>query len=204
MASITKILAFAGSSRSDSFNKKLVKVAAEGARGAGAEVTFIDLRDYPMPIYDGDLETQEGLPENAKKLKKIFLEHHGLLVSSPEYNSSISALLKNAIDWVSRPVPGESPLACFDKKVVGLMAASPGALGGLRGLVTVRSIFGNIKCTVIPEQVAVAKANEAFAEDGTMKDEKQQSAIKNIGAQVATVASKLHGTELKQLTETKK
>ncbi|RTL41447.1 MAG: NADPH-dependent oxidoreductase [Candidatus Melainabacteria bacterium] len=203
MASITKILAFAGSSRSDSFNKKLVKVAAEGARGAGAEVTFIDLRDYPMPIYDGDLETQEGLPENAKKLKKIFLEHHGLLVSSPEYNSSISALLKNAIDWVSRPVPGESPLACFDKKVVGLMAASPGALGGLRGLVTVRSIFGNIKCTVIPEQVAVAKANEAFAEDGTMKDEKQQSAIKNIGAQVATVASKLHGTELKQLTETK-
>ena len=203
MASITKILAFAGSSRSDSFNKKLVKVAAEGARDAGAEVTFIDLRDYPMPIYDGDLETQEGLPENAKKLKKIFLEHHGLLVSSPEYNSSISALLKNAIDWVSRPVPGESPLACFDKKVVGLMAASPGALGGLRGLVTVRSIFGNIKCTVIPEQVAVAKANEAFAEDGTMKDEKQQSAIKNIGAQVATVASKLHGTELKQLTETK-
>jgi chromate reductase, NAD(P)H dehydrogenase (quinone) len=203
MASITKILAFAGSSRSDSFNKKLVKVAAEGARDAGAEVTFIDLRDYPMPIYDGDLETQEGLPENAKKLKKIFLEHHGLLVSSPEYNSSISALLKNAIDWVSRPVPGESPLACFDNKVVGLMAASPGALGGLRGLVTVRSIFGNIKCTVIPEQVAVAKANEAFAEDGTMKDEKQQSAIKNIGAQVATVASKLHGTELKQLTETK-
>lgn len=204
MASITKILAFAGSSRSDSFNKKLVKVAAEGARGAGAEVTFIDLRDYPMPIYDGDLETQEGLPENAKKLKKIFLEHHGLLVSSPEYNSSISALLKNAIDWVSRPVPGESPLACFDKKVVGLMAASPGALGGLRGLVTVRSIFGNIKCTVIPEQVAVAKANEAFAEDGTMKDEKQQASVKNIGAQVATVASKLHGTELKQLTETMK
>jgi len=203
MASVTKILAFAGSSRSDSFNKKLVKVAAEGAREAGAEVNFIDLRDYPMPIYDGDLETQEGLPENAKKLKKIFLEHHGLLVSSPEYNSSISALLKNAIDWVSRPVPGESPLACFDKKVVGLMAASPGALGGLRGLVTVRSIFGNIKCTVIPEQVAVAKANEAFAEDGTMKDEKQQSAIKNIGAQVATVASKLHGTELKQLTESK-
>lgn len=204
MASITKILAFAGSSRSDSFNKKLVKVAAEGAREAGAEVTFIDLRDYPMPIYDGDLEAQEGLPENAKKLKKIFLEHHGLLVSSPEYNSSISALLKNAIDWVSRPVPGESPLACFDKKVVGLMAASPGMLGGLRGLVTVRSIFANINCMVIPEQVAVAKTGEAFNDNGSLRDERQEKSVKNIGAQAAIVSSKLHGTELKkQVASTK-
>jgi len=204
MASVTKILAFAGSSRVDSFNKKLVKVAAEGAREAGAEVTYIDLRDLPMPIYDGDLEAKDGIPENAKKLKKLFLEHQGLLIASPEYNSSISALLKNAIDWVSRPEQGEKPLACFDQKVAGLMAASPGALGGLRGLVTVRSILGNIKCTVIPEQVAVSKANEAFNENGTMKDEKQEKSVRNIGAQVAQVASKLHGTELKQLTEAQK
>ena len=200
---ITKILAFAGSSRIDSFNKKLVKVAAEGAREAGAEVTFIDLRDYPMPMYDGDLESKDGLPENAKKLKKIFLEHQGLLISSPEYNSSISALLKNTIDWVSRPEHGEAPLACYDQKVVGLMAASPGLLGGLRGLVTVRSIFGNIKCTVIPEQVEVAKAGEAFNENGSLKDEKQEKSVKNIGAQVAIVSSKLHGTELKQLAQKK-
>lgn len=203
MPSITKVLAFAGSSRTDSFNKKLVKVAAEGAREAGAEVTFIDLRDYSMPIYDGDLEANEALPENAKKLKKIFLEHHGLLISSPEYNSSISALLKNAIDWVSRPEPGEAQLACYDQKVVGLMAASPGMLGGLRGLVTVRSIFSNIKCIVIPEQVAVAKAGEAFNDNGGLKNEKEEKSVKNIGAQVAIVSSKLHGTELKQLASTK-
>ncbi|HEY9676876.1 MAG TPA: NAD(P)H-dependent oxidoreductase [Drouetiella sp.] len=199
MASVTKILAFAGSGRKDSFNKKLVKVAAEGAREAGAEVTVIDLADYPMPIYDGDLESSEGLPENAKKLKQIFLEHQGLLVASPEYNSSISPLLKNAIDWVSRPEPGQPPLVCYDMKVVGLMAASPGLLGGLRGLVTVRSIFGSIKCTVIPEQVAVSKAGDAFNADGTLKDEKQSASVKNIGARVAEFASKLHGTELKQV-----
>lgn len=204
MASVTKILAFAGSSRVDSFNKKLVKVAAEGAREAGAEVTFVDLKEYPMPIYDGDLEAKEGVPENAKKLKKLFLENHGLLIASPEYNSSISALLKNAIDWVSRPEQGEAQLACFDQKVAGLMSASPGLLGGLRGLVTVRSILGNIKCTVIPEQVAVSKAGEAFNENGSLKDEKQEKSVRNIGAQVAKVASKLHGTELKQLTEAQK
>lgn len=201
MASVTKILAFAGSSRVDSFNKKLVKVAAEGAREAGAEVTFIDLRDYPMPIYDGDLEAKEGIPENAKKLKKIFLDHQALLIASPEYNSSISGLLKNTIDWVSRPEPGEAQLAAYDKKVCGLMAASPGLLGGLRGLVTVRSILGNIKCIVIPEQVAVAKAGDAFNDNGSLKDEKQEKSVRNIGAQVAIAASRLHGTELKQLAQ---
>lgn len=201
--SATKILAFAGSLRTDSFNKKLVKVAAEGARAEGAEVTFIDLRDYPLPIYDGDLEAKDGIPENAKKLKKIFLEHQGLLIASPEYNSAISGLLKNTIDWVSRPEPGEKQLACFDQKVAGLMAASPGAFGGLRGLVSVRSILGNIKVTVIPEQVALSKANEAFGEGGKINDEKQDQAVRNIGARVAQFCSRLHGTELKQLSTSK-
>src|SRR5262249_29719722 len=102
-----RILAFAGSTRRDSFNKKLAGIAADGARAAGAEVTFIDLRDYPLPLYDGDLEAEKGLPEQAQRLKKLFLDHDGLLISSPEYNSSISGVLKNTIDWVSRPVPGE-------------------------------------------------------------------------------------------------
>ncbi len=203
MASVTRILAFAGSTRKDSFNKKLVKVAADGAREAGAEVTFVDLHDLPLPLYDGDLEAKDGIPENAKKLKKMMLEHQGLLIASPEYNSSISGVLKNTIDWISRPEPGEKPLACFDQKVAGLLSASPGALGGLRGLVHVRSILGNIKVTVIPDQVAVSKAHEAFNEDGTMKDEKQQQSVRNIGSQVANVAAKLHGTELKQLSETR-
>src|SRR3954469_3729847 len=100
-----RILAFAGSLRRDSFNKKLVKIAAHGARAAGADVTEIDLKELPLPVYDGDLETAEGLPQNAKKLKELFVAHQGLLIASPEYNSSISAALKNVIDWVSRPAP---------------------------------------------------------------------------------------------------
>lgn len=197
MAAKPKLLAFAGSLRKDSFNKKILKVAIAGAEDAGADVTFVDLKDYPMPIYDGDLEASEGLPENAKKLKEIFLQHQGLLIASPEYNSSISAALKNAIDWVSRPVEGQPPLACFDGKVAGLLAASPGALGGLRGLVTVRSILGNIKCLVVPEQVAVPKVNEAFNADGTMKDSKLEASIRRVGAVVAETTAKLH--ELKTL-----
>ncbi len=187
-----KILAFAGSARTGSFNKQLVRVAAGGARAAGAEVTVLDLRDLPMPLYDGDLEARDGLPENAKLFKQQLLAHHGLLISSPEHNSSISALLKNAIDWASRAAPGEAPLACFAGKVAGLVSASPGALGGLRGLVHVRAILGNIRVLVVPEQVAVSKADAAFGDDGALKDPKQQAAVEGVGAAVARLLAKLH------------
>lgn len=133
-----KILAFAGSTRSDSFNKKLIKVAVNGAIDVGVEATFIDLRDFLMPLYDGDLEQREGLPANTRKLKDLMLIHQGFLISSPEYNSSISGVLKNTIDWTSRQTGGESPLACYKGKIGGLMSASPGGLGGLRGLVHIR------------------------------------------------------------------
>lgn len=194
--STPKILAFAGSLRAESFNKKLVKIAAEGARKAGAEVTFLDLRDLPMPIFDEDLEKKDGLPANARKLKDVMLAHQGFLISSPEYNSSISAALKNAIDWASRPTTGpdgkpEKPLECFAGKVAGLMAASPGALGGLRGLVHVRMILGNIQVTVLPDQVAVMKAHEAFDERGGLKDAKQHAMVEGIGAKVAHTVLKL-------------
>ena len=188
-----RILVFAGSTRTGSFNKMLVKIAADGARSAGAEVTEIDLRDYSLPLYDGDLEEKEGLPANARKLKDIFFAHQGLLISSPEYNSSISGVLKNAIDWVSRPAPNESPLQAFDGKVAALMSASPGALGGLRGLVTVRSILGNIRVIVLPDQVAVPKAHEAFAEDGRLKDEKQHASVAQLGVNVAKLLGKIVG-----------
>jgi NAD(P)H-dependent FMN reductase len=191
MAFMPKILAFAGSTRTDSYNKRLVKIAAAGARAAGAEVTLIDLRDFPLPLFDGDLEAREGLPPNGRKLKDLFLAHHGLLIAAPEYNSSITAVLKNAIDWVSRPVPGEAPLACFDGTVACLMSASPGALGGLRGLVHVRAILGNIKVLVLPDQIAVSKANEAFNPDGSLKDPKQQAAVEGLGAELARVVAKL-------------
>ncbi len=193
MTGAPRILAFAGSTRTESFNKKLVRIAAEGARRAGAEVTLIDLRDYALPLFDEDLEAREGLHPNERKLKDFFLAHQGLLLSCPEYNSSISGVLKNAIDWVSRPVAGQPPLECFIGKVAALMSASPGALGGLRGLVTVRSILGNIKVIVLPEQVAVVKAHEAFSVDGSLKDPKQQAAVENLGATLARTLAKLSG-----------
>jgi len=186
-----KILAFAGSTRTDSFNKKLVKIAATGAMEGGADVTVIDLRDFTMPLYDGDLEQQQGLPSNAKKLKDLMLSHQGLLISAPEYNSSISGVLKNTIDWVSRPSAGEESLACFKGKVAGIMSASPGGLGGLRGLVHVRAILENISVLVIPDQIAVGKAHEVFNADGTLKDKKQEDQVKRIGSSVAKLLLKI-------------
>ncbi|HEV2193538.1 MAG TPA: NAD(P)H-dependent oxidoreductase [Nitrosopumilaceae archaeon] len=188
-----KILAFAGSTRINSYNKKLVKIASTGATEAGADVTVIDLRDFPMPIYDGDLEQKDGLPSNARKLKDLMLSHQGFLISSPEYNSSISAVFKNTIDWASRPSEGEIPLACFKNKVAGIMSTSPGMLGGLRGLVHVRSILGNIGVIVMPDQIAIAKAHEAFNEDDSLKDKKQEDQVKKIGANVAKILLKLNG-----------
>ena len=187
-----KILAFAGSTRTDSFNKKLVKISTLGAIEAGADVTVIDLRDFKMPIYDEDLERQEGLPSNVRTLKDLMLAHHGFLISSPEYNSSISGVLKNTIDWTSRQSDGESPLACFKDKVSGVMSASPGGLGGLRGLVHVRAILENIGVLVIPNQVAISKAHEAFNLDGTMKNEKQEQQVKKIGADLTQMLLKLN------------
>jgi chromate reductase len=188
-----KIIAFAGSTRTDSFNKKLVKIASTGATEAGADVTVVDLRDFPMPIYDSDLEQRDGLPSNARKLKDLMLTHQGFLISSPEYNSSISAVFKNTIDWASRQSKEEIPLACFKNKIAGIMSASPGMLGGLRGLVHVRSILENIGVIVMPDQIAIAKAHEAFNEDGTLKDKKQEDQVKKIGASVAKILLKLNG-----------
>jgi NAD(P)H-dependent FMN reductase len=188
-----RILAFAGSLRRDSFNKKLVPIAAKGAREAGAEVTLIDLKAFPLPVFDQDLEAEQGMPENGKKLKQLFIDHDGLLIAAPEYNSSITAVLKNAIDWVSRPAPGEPSLVAFRGKVATLMSASPGALGGLRGLVHVRSILGNIGVIVLPEQIAVAKAPEALNPDGSLKDPKQQAGIERLGHTLASFLLKLKG-----------
>lgn len=191
-SSTPKILALAGSTRSGSYNKKLVKIALQGAKAAGVDGTFLDLRELPLPLYDGDLEEQEGLPANARKLKELFLSHQGLLIASPEYNSSISGVLKNAIDWASRPVDGEPPLACFKGKVCSIMSTSTGALGGLRGLVTVRSILGNIGVIVLPDQVAIPKASDAFNEQDQLKDAKHQASIEALGASVARMLIKLN------------
>jgi len=186
-----RIIGFAGSTRDKSFNKILVRAALNAAQAAGAEVTFIDLRDLALPLYDEDLESKSGAPDGAKRLKDLMRPAHGLLIASPEYNSSVSASLKNAIDWASRPEPGQPPLACFTGKVAGLLAASPGALGGLRGLVHLRAILGNIGVIVLPQQVAVMKAADAFNEAGTLKDEKQQASVVALAAAVVSTSAKL-------------
>jgi len=191
MSKAPRILAFAGSTRKDSFNKKLVQIAANGARAAGAETTIIDLKDFPLPLFDEDLEAAQGSPEAARKLKKLMIEHDGFLISAPEYNSSISAVLKNAIDWASRPAPQEPPLIAFKGKAAVLMSASPGALGGLRGLVHVRAILGNIGVIVLPDQIAVSKAHESFAPDGSLKDTSQQAGIEGLGRTLASFVAKL-------------
>ncbi len=180
-----RILAFAASLREASFNRKLVAIAAQGARAAGAEVTLLDLRDLPMPIYDGDLEKQQGLPANAKAFKRLLIEHHGLLVASPEYNSQMPALLKNSIDWASRTEPGDTPMLAFRGKVAAVTSASPGALAGLRSQTLVRSLLAYLGMIVVPTQIGVARANEAFDESGRLKDEKQQAAVEALGAEVA-------------------
>jgi NAD(P)H-dependent FMN reductase len=188
-----RILAFAGSARTGSLNKKLVRVAAARTRQAGAELTEIDLRDFPMPLYDGDLESAEGPPEHATRLRSLMAEHDGFLIACPEYNSSITPLLKNTIDWISRPVEGEPPLVAFRGKCVALLAASPGRLGGLRGLVTVRSILGNLGVFVLPDQLAVPHARRAFAEDGSLADEGLGKKIDALVATLVDTTRKLGG-----------
>lgn len=186
-----RILAFAGSARAGSVNKKLAAFAAGAARAAGGEVTLVDLRDFPMPLYDGDLEAASGLPENVRKVKALFLAHDGLLLACPEYNSSVTPLLKNTLDWVSRPAPGEGSLASFEGKVAALVAASPGALGGLRGLVHVRSILGNVGVLVLPAQIAVGKAHEALEPDGRPKDAEQAAAVEKLAGQLVQTVARL-------------
>ncbi len=187
-----KILAFAGSSRKHSYNKKLVAIAARAAAEAGADVTLVDLADYPAPIFDQDLEQEQGMPERAGAFKKLLVEHDGFLIASPEYNSAFSPLLKNMIDWASRKErEDEPPLLAYKGKVAAIMAASPGALGGLRGLVFLRLLLSNIGVTVLPAQQAIAKAGQAFAADGSLADLGQEQAVRSLGTQLAETIDRL-------------
>ncbi len=183
---MVKILAIGGSLRRGSFNKKLAKLAAAGAMKAGAQVTIVDLANYPLPLYNQDVEDESGLPENAKKLKKLFIDHDGFLFSSPEYNSSISGVFKNVIDWVSRPEDADpAPLIAFKGKIASIMSASPSYLGGLRGLVTLRSILSNINVLVLPEQLTIPHANKAFNESGQLIDPAKLGKAMQMGERLA-------------------
>lgn len=182
-----KVLAFAGSARRDSLNKQLARAAADRAQHAGLDVTWIDLRDYPMPLYDGDLEAEQGIPENARKLRALLDEHQGLIVVSPEYNSFITPLMKNTLDWISRRDGGIDGLASFRNKVALVMSASPGGFGGMRSLALIRQLLSHLGVTVLPDQLALPRAHEAFDDKGALKDEQMQKRLDGMVKRLAMV-----------------
>lgn len=165
-----KILVLSGSARSGSLNSKLAALAAKKLAIHDAAVTHISLKDYPLPIYDGDLEDADGAPENARKLKALFVDHDGIFLACPEYNAGITPLLKNALDWVSRVKdPGEA----FRTKIIALGAASPGGFGGMRGLIGTRTILEvGLGAMVLPQMASVPKAGAAFDDKGDLADER--------------------------------
>lgn len=183
----------AGSLRKGSFNKKLAKAAIDPIEKAGGKALYVDLADYQMPLYDADLEAESGLPDKAKELKKLLAASNGILIASPEYNGSITGVLKNTIDWLSRQEDdNEPPLAAFKGKVAALASASPGALGGLRGLVHVRAILGNIGVLVMPSQLAISKAYQAFDDGGALKDEAEIEKLSTLVTELVATARKLN------------
>lgn len=175
------ILCFAGSSRNDSFNKKIARLMANEATELGTAATFIDLQDYELPLYNGDLEATAGLPEAAIRLQALFESHDGLLIASPEYNGFFSPLLKNTIDWLSRPDPArdDKPLP-FANKVAGIVAASPGGFGGLRGLVPLRQQLAALGVTVVGRQLAIPSAHEKLTPDGQLSDAQVSQQLKEV------------------------
>lgn len=187
-----RILAFSGSLRKNSLNQLLAACVADGAIAAGADVTLVSLRDFPLPVFDEDLEKETGKPESAHALKRLFTKHHGLIIASPEYNSSVTAALKNAIDWVSRAdLPNEAPLSALSGKTAVLCSASPGSLGGIRGLVHIRSILGNIGITVLPDQLALSNASSAFSPEGSLIDDSMKQRAHSLGSGLAHHLTKL-------------
>jgi NAD(P)H-dependent FMN reductase len=175
MADSPKILVFAGSARRDSQNKKLAARAAAIAKGHGAAVTLIDLADYDAPIYSGDIESASGLPETMRQLKAQFASHDGFLISTPEYNGHVPPLLINCFSWASRAENEERSMVAFAGKKAGLMAASPGRLGGIRVLPRLRSTLADLGVMVVPGFVSLPGASKAFSDDGTLSEDVESS-----------------------------
>lgn len=184
--SSSRILAFAGSARRDSLNRKLLAVVVEATRAAGGDVTLVDLNDYALPLYHGDLEERDGLPDNARKLIELVLKHDALLIASPEYNSMITPLLKNTIDWCTRG--DDNP---FIGKVVAVVSASPGQFGGVRSMQMARALLTHLGAHVIPAQCVLPKADEAFDENGKLRDARTQKAAEKVARELVTTAAKL-------------
>lgn len=190
------VLVVPGSTRRDSVNRKLAGVAAAAVTAAGGQATLLDLADYPLPLYNADLEAEQGLPDEARHLKERFIAHRGLVLVSPEYNSSVPALLKNTLDWVSRPVPeegGNSGYRPFQGKPAALMSASPGALGGMRGLRHLRDVLIELRMLVLPEVVSVGAAHQAFDSQGQLAEPRTARRVEDLIGQLLALSGKLDG-----------
>ena len=190
---LPKVLVFAGSIRTGSHNARLAALAAKELALAGADVTRISLADYPLPIYDGDLEAKSGPPENARKLKQLMMAHPGVFIASPEYNASLTPLLKNTIDWISRVRErNEPPLAAYRNRVFALGGASPGPWGAMRSLMALRQSL-EIGCgaLVIPDQIAVARAADAFDEMDNLKEESLKNQLKRVVQRLTDMAREI-------------
>jgi chromate reductase, NAD(P)H dehydrogenase (quinone) len=190
---IPKVLVLAGSIRTGSFNARLAALAAKEIARAEAEVTRISLLDYPLPLYDGDLEARSGPPENAVKLKRMFCAHNGVFIASPEYNASVTPMLKNAVDWISRVREHrEAPLAAYRNRVFALGAASNGTYGGMRSIMALRHVL-ELGCgaLVIPEQIAVREASHAFDDNDDLKDERLAGQLKTVARRLVDLARQL-------------
>lgn len=185
MATIPRILAFAGSARKDSLNRKLLAVTVRAVESAGVAVTTVNLNDYALPLFDGDLEDAQGMPENARRLLELMHTHAGLLIASPEYNSQLTPLLKNTIDWLSRA--DDDP---FEGRVAAVVAASPGALGGARALQHARQLLLNLGCHVVPAQCILPKAHEAFDAEGNLQDARARKSVAALVGQLVNLVRK--------------
>lgn len=189
-----KLLIFAGSTRQKSFNRLLAANAATLARAAGADVTLLELGTLDIPLYNADLEAS-GTPPDVLRLKQLMFAHPGWIICSPEYNGSYTALLKNTIDWASSPVKGDPDWSRgtkpFEGKVVGLLSASPGALGGLRSLVHLNPLLHNLQCWVAPRQFALSGAGQAFDQEGELQLPAQRQSVQAVVDQVLWASQRL-------------
>jgi NAD(P)H-dependent FMN reductase len=184
-----RLLFFAGSTREGSFNRKLAALAHHIASANGLEVVLVNLKDYPMPLYNGDLEAKEGVPERARAFKALLAEYQGIFIASPEYNSSVTPLLKNTLDWVSRVK--DDQIDVFRSRLFAISGASPGYYGAMRSLLHLRQILEiGLSASVIPQQIAVPRAMDAFEGDGSLKDKAQQTLCKNVVEALAIAARK--------------
>lgn len=186
-----RVLVIPGSTRDGSFNRKLAHIGKAALQRSGADVSLLDLRELALPLYDGDLEARAGLPEGAVHLRELLKGNDALMFASPEYNGSLSGVLKNALDWASRPHAGEPGGLPYQGKVAALMAASPGALGGLRALQHLRQVLQSLSVLVVSEQFALSKAGEAFAADGSLKEPRQLETIESIARRLVDVTERL-------------